>query len=97
MCLMLYMPVRCSVFLNKAQGVVVLWLCHVLSFKAWSDAFRSSPDLTGVVTVYEDLRRKGVQFPINQSNGCSPIQTPNRVQQIHILTNQILFLERSIL
>ncbi|XP_057202157.1 target of Myb protein 1 isoform X2 [Triplophysa rosa] len=46
--------------------------------QAWSDAFRSSPDLTGVVTVYEDLRRKGVQFPINQSNGCSPIQTPNR-------------------
>ncbi|KAI2666540.1 Target of Myb protein 1 [Labeo rohita] len=45
---------------------------------AWSDAFRSSPDLTGVVTVYEDLRRKGVEFPMTELNGSSPIHTPNR-------------------
>ncbi|XP_018932468.1 target of Myb protein 1-like isoform X1 [Cyprinus carpio] len=52
---------------------------RVLSMiQAWSDAFRSSPDLTGVVTVYEDLRRKGVEFPMTELNGCSPIHTPNR-------------------
>ncbi|XP_052397788.1 target of Myb1 membrane trafficking protein isoform X3 [Carassius gibelio] len=52
---------------------------RVLSMiQAWSDAFRSSPDLTGVVTVYEDLRRKGVEFPKAELNGCSPIHTPNR-------------------
>lgn len=31
--------------------------------QAWADAFRSSPDLTGVVSVYEHLRRKGLEFP----------------------------------
>lgn len=38
-------------------------------FKAWADAFRSSPDLTGVVSVYEDLRRKGLEFPMTELNG----------------------------
>ncbi|XP_067315110.1 target of Myb protein 1 isoform X2 [Pseudorasbora parva] len=52
---------------------------RVLSMiQAWSDAFRSSPDLTGVVTVYEDLRRKGLEFPMTELNGYSPIHTPNR-------------------
>nr|XP_055050654.1 target of Myb protein 1 isoform X2 [Misgurnus anguillicaudatus] len=46
--------------------------------QAWSDAFRSSTDLTGVVTVYENLRRKGVQFPIPEANGYSPIHSPNK-------------------
>ncbi|XP_034046353.1 target of Myb protein 1 isoform X11 [Thalassophryne amazonica] len=40
---------------------------RVLSIiQAWADAFRSSPDLTGVVSVYEDLRRKGLEFPITE-------------------------------
>uniref|UniRef100_A0A9J7YVS7 Target of myb1 membrane trafficking protein n=1 Tax=Cyprinus carpio carpio TaxID=630221 RepID=A0A9J7YVS7_CYPCA len=56
---------------------------RVLSMiQAWSDAFRSSPDLTGVVTVYEDLRRKGVEFPMTELNGCSPIHTPNRMKTL---------------
>ncbi|KAG7335028.1 hypothetical protein KOW79_001624 [Hemibagrus wyckioides] len=44
--------------------------------QAWADAFRSSPDLTGVVYVYEDLRRKGVKFPVAEL--CSPIHTPSK-------------------
>ncbi|KAM9457638.1 target of Myb1 membrane trafficking protein isoform 2-T2 [Clarias gariepinus] len=44
--------------------------------QAWADAFRSSPDLTGVVCVYEDLRRKGIKFPVPDM--CSPIHTPNK-------------------
>ncbi|XP_060748924.1 target of Myb protein 1 isoform X1 [Tachysurus vachellii] len=44
--------------------------------QAWADAFRSSPDLTGVVCVYEDLRRKGTMFPVAEL--CSPIHTPNK-------------------
>uniref|UniRef100_A0AAY4CQS3 Target of Myb protein 1 n=1 Tax=Denticeps clupeoides TaxID=299321 RepID=A0AAY4CQS3_9TELE len=43
--------------------------------QAWADAFRSSPALTGVVSVYEDLRRKGLEFPMNNF---SPIHTPIR-------------------
>ncbi|XP_072299583.1 target of Myb1 membrane trafficking protein isoform X2 [Eucyclogobius newberryi] len=42
--------------------------------QAWADAFRSSPDLTGVVSVYEDLRRKGLEFPTVELEGYSSRQ-----------------------
>lgn len=51
-----------------------------LSFQSWADAFRSTPDLTGVVTVYEDLRRKGLEFPMTDLDMLSPIHTPQRVR-----------------
>lgn len=56
---------------------------RVLSLiQAWADAFRSSPALTGVVYVYEDLRRKGLEFPMTELDGYSPIHTPNRVKKL---------------
>ncbi|XP_026181862.1 target of Myb1 membrane trafficking protein isoform X2 [Mastacembelus armatus] len=52
---------------------------RVLSIiQAWADAFRSSPDLTGVVSVYEDLRRKGLEFPMTELHGYSPVQAPKK-------------------
>uniref|UniRef100_A0A3Q2QIN7 Target of myb1 membrane trafficking protein n=1 Tax=Fundulus heteroclitus TaxID=8078 RepID=A0A3Q2QIN7_FUNHE len=56
-----------------------LWFSLV---KAWADAFRSSPDLTGVVSVYEDLRRKGLEFPVAQLDGYLPGQAPKKVQAV---------------
>uniref|UniRef100_A0A3Q2QKL6 Target of myb1 membrane trafficking protein n=1 Tax=Fundulus heteroclitus TaxID=8078 RepID=A0A3Q2QKL6_FUNHE len=50
--------------------------------QAWADAFRSSPDLTGVVSVYEDLRRKGLEFPVAQLDGYLPGQAPKKVQAV---------------
>lgn len=56
---------------------------HVpLSPQSWADAFRSSPDLTGVVAVYEDLRRKGLEFPMTDLDMLSPIHTPQRVRRL---------------
>ncbi|XP_037663865.1 TOM1-like protein 2 isoform X2 [Choloepus didactylus] len=46
--------------------------------QAWADAFRSSPDLTGVVHTYEELKRKGVEFPMADLDALSPIHTPQR-------------------
>ncbi|XP_038124157.1 target of Myb protein 1 isoform X3 [Cyprinodon tularosa] len=46
--------------------------------QAWADAFRSSPDLTGVVSVYEDLRRKGLEFPVAQLDGYSSTEAPKK-------------------
>ncbi|KAM4716089.1 TOM1-like protein 2 isoform 1-T1 [Anableps anableps] len=46
--------------------------------QAWADAFRSSPDLTGVVQVYEELKRKGIEFPTSDLETLSPIHTPQR-------------------
>ncbi|KAM4535633.1 target of Myb1 membrane trafficking protein isoform 4-T4 [Fundulus diaphanus] len=50
--------------------------------QAWADAFRSSPDLTGVVSVYEDLRRKGLEFPVAQLDGYLPDQAPKKVKML---------------
>ncbi|XP_023285086.1 TOM1-like protein 2 isoform X1 [Seriola lalandi dorsalis] len=50
--------------------------------QAWADAFRSSPDLTGVVQIYEELKRKGIEFPMSDLETLSPIHTPQRVQGI---------------
>lgn len=52
---------------------------RVLSLiQAWADAFRSSPSLAGVVNVYDDLRRRGLEFPMTDLDALSPIHTPNR-------------------
>lgn len=53
--------------------VCMLW-------QAWADAFRSSPDLTGVVHIYEELKRKGIEFPMADLDALSPIHTPQRVR-----------------
>ncbi|XP_055993458.1 target of Myb1 membrane trafficking protein isoform X2 [Sorex fumeus] len=50
--------------------------------QSWADAFRSSPDLTGVVAVYEDLRRKGLEFPMTDLDMLSPIHTPQRIGKL---------------
>ncbi|KAG7459395.1 hypothetical protein MATL_G00210230 [Megalops atlanticus] len=55
---------------------------RVLSLiQAWADAFRSSPSLTGVVSVYEDLRRRGLEFPMANLETMSPIHTPHKSVQ----------------
>ncbi|XP_067333207.1 TOM1-like protein 2 isoform X3 [Channa argus] len=46
--------------------------------QAWADAFRSSPDLTGVVQIYEELKRRGIEFPMADLDALSPIHTPQR-------------------
>ncbi|GAA6101055.1 TOM1-like protein 2 isoform X1 [Tachysurus ichikawai] len=46
--------------------------------QAWADAFRSSPDLTGVVHVYEEMKRKGIEFPRSDLESLSPIHTPQQ-------------------
>lgn len=53
--------------------------CAFAVGQAWADAFRSSPDLTGVVHIYEELKRKGVEFPMADLDALSPIHTPQRV------------------
>ncbi|XP_068605688.1 target of Myb1 membrane trafficking protein isoform X2 [Brachionichthys hirsutus] len=56
---------------------------RVLSIiQAWADAFRSSSDLTGVVSVYEDLRRKGLEFPMTELDGHSPVPAPQKIKTL---------------
>lgn len=80
---------KSSLLLYWVLELLLHYLCFS-SFEAWADAFRSSPDLTGVVSVYEDLRRKGLEFPMTELNGYSTGQPPQKVQTW--LLNSLLML-----
>lgn len=54
--------------------------------QSWADAFRSSPSLVGVVYVYDDLRKRGLEFPMTDLDAMSPIHTPNRVRLLPKIT-----------
>lgn len=44
----------------------------------WAAAFRSNPEMQGVVQVYNDLKAKGVEFPAADLETMVPIHTPQR-------------------
>lgn len=46
--------------------------------QSWADAFRTHPDMQGVVQVYTDLKNKGVEFPMTDLDTMAPIYTPQR-------------------
>uniref|UniRef100_A0A1B6F9U9 VHS domain-containing protein n=1 Tax=Cuerna arida TaxID=1464854 RepID=A0A1B6F9U9_9HEMI len=46
--------------------------------QSWADAFHSQPDMSGVVHVYQDLKLKGIEFPMTDLDAMAPIHTPQR-------------------
>lgn len=57
------------------------------TLQSWADAFRSTPSLGGVVHVYDDLRKRGLEFPMTDLDALSPIHTPNRVRRLRLNSN----------
>lgn len=51
--------------------------------QAWADAFRSKPEMSGVVSVYQDLLAKGIEFPPTDLDSLAPIHTPQKVRHVH--------------
>ncbi|XP_069509162.1 target of Myb1 membrane trafficking protein isoform X1 [Ambystoma mexicanum] len=73
--------VMVRIILPKNNPPTVVQDKVLMLIQSWADAFRSSPGLTGVVSVYEDLRRKGLEFPMTDLDTLSPIHTPQRSVQ----------------
>ncbi|XP_048487572.1 target of Myb protein 1 isoform X1 [Plutella xylostella] len=46
--------------------------------QCWADAFQTQPDLQGVVLIYNELKQKGVEFPMTDLDAMAPIFTPQR-------------------
>ncbi|XP_012283174.1 TOM1-like protein 2 isoform X2 [Orussus abietinus] len=46
--------------------------------QTWADTFRSQPHTQGVVQVYQELKLKGIQFPMTDLDAMAPIITPER-------------------
>ncbi|XP_055689318.1 TOM1-like protein 2 isoform X2 [Lutzomyia longipalpis] len=58
----------------------------------WAETFRTQPDLNGVVQVYQELKNKGIEFPMTDMDAMAPIYTPQRsvpdgVSQAATVTN----------
>ncbi|VDP11928.1 unnamed protein product [Onchocerca flexuosa] len=52
---------------------------HVLGLiQSWNDVFRDHPRLQGVCQIYDELKAKGVQFPVGDPGSMAPILTPKR-------------------
>lgn len=64
----------------RGQSSLYNLLHAFFHLQSWADAFRSSSSLSGVVHVYDDLRRRGLEFPMTDLDALSPIHTPNRVR-----------------
>lgn len=49
--------------------------------QSWADAFQQHPELQGVNQVYQELKSKGIEFPMTNLDTMAPILTPQRVHQ----------------
>lgn len=47
--------------------------------QVWADTFRTQPELNGVVQVYQELKSKGIEFPVTDLDSMVPVYTPQRV------------------
>ena len=50
------------------------------SIQTWSDAFKGQPEFKEVEKCYNDLKAKGIEFPMTDLDHMAPIHTPKRSQ-----------------
>ena len=48
-------------------------------FQTWADAFRGNQELKEIEKVYQELKQKGIEFPMTDLDNLAPIHTPARV------------------
>ncbi|KAL7300318.1 hypothetical protein TKK_0006947 [Trichogramma kaykai] len=46
--------------------------------QSWADTFKNQPHTQGVVQVYQELKSKGIEFPMTDLDAMAPIITPER-------------------
>ncbi|XP_005103052.1 TOM1-like protein 2 isoform X2 [Aplysia californica] len=46
--------------------------------QTWADAFRGNPELKEIEKVYQELKQKGIEFPMTDLDNLAPIHTPAR-------------------
>ena len=66
-------------FLKKIKPEVHVIIIFPPSFQTWADAFRGTPELKEIDKVYQDLKAKGIEFPMTDLDHMAPIHTPARV------------------
>lgn len=56
--------------------------------QSWADTFRAIPEMQGVVLVYNDLKQKGIEFPMTDLDAMAPIYTPQRFSMQSVPTSK---------
>ncbi|XP_066592293.1 TOM1-like protein 2 isoform X2 [Prorops nasuta] len=46
--------------------------------QTWADTFQNQPHTQGVIQIYQELKAKGIQFPMTDLDAMAPIITPER-------------------
>ena len=47
--------------------------------QSWADTFKNQPHTQGVVQIFQELKSKGIEFPMTDLDAMAPIITPERV------------------
>lgn len=47
--------------------------------QSWADAFCHQPEMSAVVKMYNELKSKGIEFPMTDLDTMAPIHTPRKV------------------
>lgn len=50
----------------------------LMLIQSWADAFKNQPEMSGVVSAYQELCAKGIEFPATDLDTMAPIHTPRR-------------------
>ncbi|KAI5748560.1 hypothetical protein M8J76_000174 [Diaphorina citri] len=50
--------------------------------QSWADAFKDIPNLEGVNQIYQELRSKGIEFPMTDLDAMAPIITPKKSKEV---------------
>lgn len=65
----------------QVSAFAALLLPFLTHCQMWADAFRGMPSCAGVCEVYDELKTKGVEFPMQDLDTMAPILTPQRTVQ----------------
>lgn len=64
---------------------ILILTLFLKKIKTWADAFRGNAELKEVEKVYQELKQKGIEFPMTDLDNLAPIHTPARVRTSVIL------------
>ncbi|KAJ8969713.1 hypothetical protein NQ314_001627 [Rhamnusium bicolor] len=56
--------------------------------QSWASAFQSQPEMSGVISVYQDLLAKGIEFPPTDLDSLAPIHTPKKTVSSEVTVSE---------
>ncbi len=71
--------INCGLLLLSYYKYCIIYKFLKYYLQTWADAFKGQPELKEVEKQYQDLKKKGIEFPMADLDKMAPIHTPARV------------------